>query len=198
MLSNIKNEIIKYYSRSYEDGFMAGTSGNASMLDSAGRFIVITPSGANWRELTEEAMAVITLDGELIEGSMAPSSEWRLHAQIYKTLTDVRAVLHTHSPYATAFAVTGQPIPEILVEMTLFLGGAVPLAPFAPSGSQRLAELTAETLKAAPACLIQNHGVAAVGATMEKAYLRAAYVEDAAKIYCTAATIGTPRRISEL
>ena len=190
-INEIKKELLKYYTRSYEDGLMAGTSGNASIL-TADRMMIITPSGVDYRELTEAHLVVTTLDGEVIDVSYAPSSEWRLHAAIYRNIEGAKAVLHTHSSYATAFAVVGKPIPEILIEMTLFLNGKVPVCGFAPAGTQQLADMAADTLKTSPACLMQNHGVAAYGDDIKTAYLRATYVEDAARIYSHARMLGEP------
>lgn len=187
-----KLQILKYYTMAYRDRLMAGTSGNASCYDPETGLMAITPSGVDYRALTPDSLAVMRTDGSVVEGRLPPSSEWRLHAEVYKTVPEARALLHTHSRSATAFAVCRRPIPPTLIECGLFLGGEVPVAPYAPNGTQEVAELTAETLRGHVCCLMANHGVAARGRTMEEAYLRACYAEDAADIYLRARLIGEP------
>ncbi|MDD2954892.1 MAG: class II aldolase/adducin family protein [Oscillospiraceae bacterium] len=196
-LNELRQQVLRYYSRAYEDGLMSGTSGNASAFDRASGRMVITPSGVDYRKMTPGDLAVTGLDGKVMEGEMPPSSEWRLHAAIYRECPEAAAVLHTHSCYATAFSVVGKEIPEILIEMSVFTDGAIPVSPFAPAGSEEVALMTAATLKNRHTCLMQNHGVAAWGASMEDAYVRAVYVEDAAKICSYAMAVGTPRTIGE-
>lgn len=190
-LPEAKRQVIKYYARAYEDKLMAGTSGNASIFIREKGVMVITPSGVDYRELNERNMAVIDLDGNIKESGAVPSSEWQMHAEIYKK-TDAVSVLHTHSQFATAFAVCKKPIPNILIEMAIFTGGEISVCDFAPAGSKELAEKVGDFMKTKPVCLMQNHGVCALGKSMEEAYVRATYVEDAAKIYINAKQIGEP------
>lgn len=125
-----------------------------------------------------------------------PSSEWHLHAEIYKMKPEVHAIVHTHSPYATAFAALREEIPLVLAEMQPWLGGSVEVAPYASLGTLEVALNTAQTIGNKGACLMANHGVAAVAANLNLAYVRACYVEDAAKIIHLARSIGTPYEIA--
>lgn len=197
-LKGLRHDVLCYYIRSYEEHLMSGTSGNASAFDPESGRMVITPSGVDCRKMSEEDLVVTDLQGNVLEGTHKPSSEWRLHAEIYRAFPEARAVLHTHSCYATAFSVVGKEIPEILIEMTVFTDGAIPVSPFAPAGSEQVAKNTAATLRGRHSCLMQNHGVAAFGSSMEEAYVRAVYVEDAAKICSFAMAVGTPRTIAEV
>ena len=107
-------------------------------------------------------------------------------------------MIHTHSPYATGFAIVGEPDTElILVEMLPFLGGDIPVAAFGLPGTDEVGIHAAQAMKARNAALLENHGVAAVGKTVEQAYLRAVYVEDAAKAYHFAKLMGTPQRVPD-
>ena len=106
-----------------------------------------------------------------------------MHAEIYRSVKEAEAVLHTHSAFAAAFAVAGKPIPEILPEMTAYLKSGVPVCEYAPAGSLRLAETVAETLKLSPACLMRNHGLTVYGESPYSAYMRAVCAEEAAKIF---------------
>jgi len=195
-LYELKKQVLEYAQRAYQSGLMAGTSGNLSVRSEDGK-IVITPSGINYITMTVDDVMVITLDGTIIEGPHRPSSEWPMHAEIYKNKPEMRGVVHIHSPYATAFAVVNEPIPLVLIEMVYFLPGGVPVAPVASQGTVSVGVGVVNALQDRAACLMQNHGAIAVGQDLPQAYIRAEYVEDAAKIYHMARTIGTPTLIPD-
>ena len=137
------------------------------------------------------------LDGTLLVNNN-PSSEWRLHAEIYKANEDISAVFHTHSPHATAFAVNRMDIPATLIEAYFFLGGSIPCARYATPGTPEVGIYAAEALPGKGGCLLANHGVVAVGSDLGQAYLRAEYIEDTAKIYIMARQVGTPVELEHL
>ncbi|MEG2350229.1 MAG: class II aldolase/adducin family protein, partial [Hungatella sp.] len=178
-----RRELMEMTYRSYKEGLFAGTSGNLSIYDRETETMLITPSSVSYETMNEADMVLMKLDGEIIEGIHKPSSEWRMHAVAYREKEEVCAVIHTHSPYATSFAVNGEGIPVILVEMVPFLGGDVRVADFALPGTDAVGEAAMKALAERNACLMANHGVLAVGHTLEQAHIRAIYVEDAAKIY---------------
>ncbi len=169
----------------YSEKLFAGTSGNLSLYDPEEDLIYITPGSYPYEIMKPEDIMVIRKDGTVIDGPHKPSSEWRLHACIYQNMPDVRAVVHTHSPYATSFAVNHAGIPVILIEMVAYLGGDIPLAEFAVPGSDEVGETAVAAMRrdGRNACLMANHGVVAVGSTLPQAHVRATYVEDAAVIY---------------
>ena len=113
-----------------------------------------------------------------------------MHAAVYEAKPEVSAVIHTHSPYATAFAVNNRDIPVILIEMVAFLGGGVPLARYALPGTRGVGDEAVKALEDRGGCLLANHGVLAVGNSLERAHLRAVYIEDAAKICSIAMSNG--------
>ena len=192
-----QDAILKYAKALYLDKLVAGTSGNISLYDPEQGLIVITPGSEDYMTMTRDRVMVIDLDGAVIAGGGKPSSEWRLHAGIYKSRSDIKAVVHTHSPYATGFAVLHENIPVILIEMIPWLRGDIKIAEFAIPGTAEVGMKALEVLADRHACLLANHGVLAVGDTIQKAYTRASYVEDAAKIYYLAKTSGTPRLVAE-
>lgn len=194
---DIRKELLKMTQQSYREALFAGTSGNLSYYDRETERMLITPGSTPYETMTEEDLVCMTLDGEILEGSRKPSSEWRMHAEIYRQKPEVRAVIHTHSPYATAFAVNNQEIPVILIEMVPFLGGNVEVAEFALPGTVEVGIEAAKKLKDRYACLMANHGVLAVGESLEQAHTRAIYTEDAAKIYCLALSNGSVKIISD-
>ncbi|MEA4911287.1 MAG: class II aldolase/adducin family protein, partial [Oscillospiraceae bacterium] len=133
--AKLKKEVLACALQSYREQLFAGTSGNLSIYDPQLGAMIITPSGLPYETMTAKDLMVITLSGEVLEGKNRPSSEWRMHAEIYKKCPEIRALVHTHSPYATSFAVSDEAIPVILIEMGLFLGGDVRVARFGLPGT---------------------------------------------------------------
>ena len=198
ILSKIREDIVRYSVMMYNDKLVSATSGNLSIrLPDRSDAFAITPSSENYLTMGPERIVVMTLDGEILScpTDARPSSEWRLHAELYRAKKDVNAIVHTHSPYATSFAVIREGIPLILIEMQPWLGGSVPLAEYAPTGSLQLGLNAARDIGDRGGCLLANHGVVAVGPDMDTAYVRASYVEDAAKIYHMARCVGKPVEI---
>lgn len=193
---NYKKLLVAYGKKLLDKKLVAGTSGNLSLRGQADD-IYITPSGMNYLEITENDIVKINFKGKILEGDKKPSSEWMMHVEIYKNYPNYNAIVHTHSPIATAFAVSRKKIPLILIEMKPFLGGEIEVAPFKPSGSLELAKSLIPYLKKSNSCLLANHGVVSCGRNIESAFLSAEYVEDAAKIYYYSLNIGDPNIIEE-
>ncbi len=152
--------------------------------------MAITPSGMDYSVMTPEDIVVMQLDGTVVHGAHKPSSEWKMHAELYRALPDIRAAVHTHSPNATAYAVLRKEIPCVLVEMQLFLKGSIEVADYAPQGSAAVGTNCLPILRRKPACLLANHGVVTTGATLDEAYTNSVYVEDSAKIVRLAMSTG--------
>lgn len=194
-LSNYRpvcEEIVATARRAYNEGLMAATSGNVSCLDPKSGYMAITPSGMDYAVMTPEDIVILDLDGNIIIGTHKPSSEWKMHAEIYRHLPQYRAIVHTHSPNATAFAVLRREIPCALVEMLLFLGGSIEVAAYAAQGSAEVGTHCLPILSRKPACLLANHGVVTAGETLAQAYTNSVYVEDAANIVRLAMSTGCP------
>lgn len=189
--------LLAYTKKAYENKLFAGTSGNLSIYDDENDCIYITPSSIPYENMECEDMVVITMDGTVLEGKHQPSSEWKLHANIYKERKEIKAVVHTHSPYATAFAVANMPIPMILVEMLPSIGDAVQVAGFALPGDEKVGIEAVKALEGRKGCLLKNHGAVAIGEEIESAYITAVYIEDAARIYYLASTVGKVGEIPE-
>lgn len=188
----LREEIVATAQRAYREGFMAATSGNFSCLDKTGQYMAITPSGMAYSVMTPEDIVILDLNGNVIDGQHKPSSEWKMHAEIYRHLPQYRAIVHTHSPNATAYAVLRREIPCVLVEMLLFLGGSIEVADYAPQGSAAVGTNCLPILRRKPACLLANHGVVTAGETLAQAYTNSIYVEDSAKIVRLAMSTGCP------
>jgi len=197
-IREMKERVLENTLMAYDEGLFAGTSGNLSLCDEAKEILAITPSSFRYEKMTLDDIMVISMaDGSTVEGRHKPSSEWKMHTAIIKGRQDIFGVVHTHSPYATSFAVTCMPIPLILIEMLAYIGGDIPVSDFALPGSAELGTKVVECLVRRNACLMRNHGAVAVGGTVEQAHLRAIYVEDAAKIYSLALGAGPIKLIPD-
>lgn len=193
----VRKKIQETALQAYQEQLVAGTSGNVSCFDHATGIMAITPTNMNYAIMKPEDVVLMKLDGTVLEEGHKPSSEWRMHAGVYEEREDVSAIIHTHSPYATSFAVTHESIPVILVEMMPFLGGDIPLSQFGMPGTDELAINANKVLKNRNSCLLMNHGVLVIGKNLDQVYVRAQYVEDAARIYHYAREVGKPVELDE-
>lgn len=193
----LKKQLVETAKKAYREKLMAGTSGNMSIFCQEQGHIIITPSSYDYEIMEEKDAVIIDLDGTVIEGIHKPSSEWRMHAEIYRQLPHVKAIVHTHSPYAASFAVLHREIPVILIEMIPFLKGSVEVSSYAAQGSAQVGLNAVPVLKRKNACLMANHGAVTVGTSLDEAYINSVYLEDAAKIYHMACSVGVPVVIEE-
>jgi L-ribulose-5-phosphate 4-epimerase len=180
-------ELVRY-------GLVAWTAGNVSgRVPGTDRF-VIKPSGIGYEELSPEAIVVCDLDGALVDGDLAPSSDTAAHAYVYRHRPDVGGVVHTHSTYATAWAARGEPIPCVLTAMADEFGGEIPVGPFALIGDDSIGRAIVATLDKhrSPAVLMQNHGVFTVGPDARAAVKAAVMCEDVARTVHIARQLGEP------
>lgn len=174
------------------------TGGNVSQRitfeDGSPDLFAIKPSGVSYDELTAESMVVCDLDGNLVQGSLSPSSDTAAHAYVYRNMPEVNGVVHTHSNYACAWAAVGQEIPCILTAIADEFGGPIPVGPFAIIGDDSIGRGIVETLKGhrSPAVLMQNHGVFTIGPSGKAAVKAAVMCEDNAKSAFIARQLGTP------
>lgn len=189
-------QVLTIARRIYSNRLVIASLGNVSCRDSAGN-IAITPSGIDYEELTLKDIVTVDVTGAKMKGDHNPSSETPMHTLIYRERPDVCGIVHTHSLYASAFSVVNKEIPVDMVEVAAHVGGRIPVAPYQPPGTQELGEQALNVLGDKRACLLQNHGVLAVGSTLEKAYKAAAITEIAARIHILGTSIGDPRELPE-
>ena len=194
-LLGAKERVVRTALKIYNEKLVTGTSGNVSEFDRESALMFITPSGTDYTLMKADDIVVMELDGTIREGSLKPSSEWRLHAELYRELITVNAVIHTHSPRASAFAVLHEGIPIVLTEMIQFLGGDIPVAEYAMPGTAEVGLNAVKTIGKRRSCLLANHGVVVVGKNLEETCLGAFYVEDAATVYHFSKQVGTPKPI---
>jgi L-fuculose-phosphate aldolase len=175
------------------EGLVTGTSGNLSVRD--GEHVAVSPTGAVLAELTPELVTIVDLDGAIVAGELAPTSEIDLHLSVYRRY-GAGAVVHTHAPVATALSTVLDELPVIHYEM-LLLGGAVRVAPYRTFGTRELAEEVADALEGRTAVLMSNHGTVTWGGDMAGALRATEVLEWAATVYWRAAQIGTPRTLGD-
>jgi L-fuculose-phosphate aldolase len=173
----------------YHSGLVQGTSGNVSMRDEATNMVAITPSGIPYETMTTDDIVIVDLDGIVREGSCKPSSETPMHTCVYRQKPWVGGVVHTHSPFATTFAVAIRPIPAVHY-LIAHIGSSIPVAPYATYGTAELATHACNAMETARAVLLQNHGVLAVAESIEQALLNASIVEYLAMLYYRVLSLG--------
>jgi L-ribulose-5-phosphate 4-epimerase len=175
-----KNDLVKW------------TGGNVSGRDPETGLVVIKPSGVKYPDLRPEHLIVIDVDGKVIEGNLSPSSDTASHLYIYRQRPDVGGIVHTHSPYATAFAAVGKPIPVYLTAIADEFGGPIPCGGFALIGGEEIGKVVVESIGSSVAVLLKNHGVFTIGKNAEAAVKAAIMTEDVARTVWYALALGTP------
>ncbi|MGI9861138.1 L-ribulose-5-phosphate 4-epimerase [Moorella naiadis] len=195
MLETLKERVYRMNLMLPQNNLVTMTSGNVSGRDEASGYIVIKPSGILYEELRPEAMVVVDLEGNVIEGKLKPSVDTATHLYVYKKRRDIHGIVHTHSPYATSFAALGQPIPVCLTAMADEFGGPIPVGPYAPIGGEEIGRAIVAAIGSSPAILMQNHGVFTLGISPEAALKAAVMVEDVAKTVHLALLRGTPKEL---
>ncbi len=196
MLEELKALVCDLHQELPRHGLVVWTGGNVSARDPQTGLVVIKPSGVRYEQLRPEHHVVVDLDGRVFEGTLKPSSDTASHLYIYKHRPDVNGVVHTHSPYATAFAAVGRPIPACLTAIADEFGGPVPCAGFALIGGEEIGREVVAHIGQSPAVLLKNHGVFTVGRKAEAAVKAAVMVEDAARTVFLALQLGTPDELS--
>lgn len=194
MLERLREEVCALHAELPKNNLVAWTSGNISGRDPERDLVVIKPSGVRFEELTPDKMVVVDLAGKVVEGHLKPSSDTASHCYLYRHLPEVNGVAHTHSRYATAFAILGREIPCVTTAMGDEFGGPIPCGGFALIGGEAIGERVVQALRdsRSPAALLQNHGVFTVGGTAKAAVKAAVMTEDNAAIVWTAMQIGDP------
>jgi len=189
----LREEVSRVAKQLIESGLVTGTSGNVSARTPEGD-VLVTPSGIDYEELEPGDVVLVDLEGEILEGSLGPSTETPMHTGIYRVRPEVGAVVHTHSVFATTLACLGWTLPPVHYMLTtLSEDGRIPIAPYATYGTEELANNAAEALgEGHNACLLQNHGTITVGDSPQKAFSRTVVLEEMAEIYYRTRVVGEP------
>jgi len=192
IVEKAKEEVVSTARKIIQEGLAFGTWGNISCRPADDR-IIVTPSGIPYSNLQYIDMVVVDLQGRVEESRWKPSTELPLHLAVYRAREDIRSIIHVHSVYASAFAVTRQAIPVALEEMAQLIGKEVPITAYALPGSNELGENAVSALgEKGYAVLLASHGLIATGEYLNEVLLRCLVIERSARIQIYARLIGAP------
>jgi L-ribulose-5-phosphate 4-epimerase len=200
VIDKVRRTVCDLHAELPRAGLVVWTSGNISARVPDSDLMVIKPSGVSYDDLTPDSMVVVTLDGRAVEGDYAPSSDTGAHAYVYREMPEVGGVVHTHSPYATAWAARGEAIPCVLTAMADEFGGEIPIGPFARIGGEEIGKAIVATLAGhrSAAVLMRSHGVFTIGPNPRAAVKAAAMCEDAARTVHLARALGEVAPLGQL
>jgi L-fuculose-phosphate aldolase len=192
-----REDVLSTVRRIVAAGLVAGASGNVSrrIRTPHGDLFAVTASRVPYHRFNIDDVIIVDADVDPVCGDGIPSSESLCHMAVYRARADVHAVIHTHSVHASAFAVAGLPIPAILDEQVISLGGAVEVADYAASASDALAENAVRALGDRAAVLLRHHGVLGVGGDLDEAVAVVELVERIAQIRALSITLREPREL---
>lgn len=197
IITDLRRQVCDLHAELTRYQLVIWTAGNVSARVPGRDLMVIKPSGVSYDGMKPEHMVVCTLDGELVDGELAPSSDTAAHAYVYRHMPEVGGVVHTHSTYATAWAAVGEPIPCVLTMIADEFGGQIPVGPFAPIGDDSIGRGIVETLRRSrsTAVLMRNHGPFTIGATALAAVKAAVMLEDIARTAFISRQLGSPEEL---
>lgn len=195
MLEKLKEQLVELHLELPKNNLVVWTGGNVSARDPETGYVAIKPSGVRYEDLRPEDIVILDLDGNIVDGRLKPSSDTASHLYIYRQRAETGGIVHTHSPYATAFAAVGQSIPVVLTAIADEFGGPIPCGGFALIGDEAIGKVVVESLGKSPAVLLKNHGVFTVGKNAESAIKAAVMTEDNARTVWLALQLGNPDEI---
>lgn len=204
-LQTEREKIVATGKKLLADGVIHDGQGNFSVFNRESGLVAITPSAVPYNERTPEDICVLDLDGNMVEGKWKSTSETFLHLIYYQKRTDVNAVIHTHALKSTVFGIIGnKPMPMVLNEASMGLGGSVPIAPYARPGTKELAEVTFNAVGDGFAAIMAHHGLITMGDTIEHAYFGTLAAEATAEVLimahsmCAKATVMSDEEVKIL
>ncbi len=198
-LDDLREDLAHLHAELVRWGLVVWTAGNVSARVPDSDHFLIKPSGVSYDDLDPASMVLCTLDGNAVAGqSLGPSSDTAAHAYVYRHMDHVNGVVHTHSPYACAFAAVGEPVPCVLTGIGDEFGGEIPVGPFALIGDDSIGRGIVDTLRGhrSPAVLMANHGPFTIGESATAAVKAAVLCEDNARSVLLARQLGTPTPIA--
>jgi L-fuculose-phosphate aldolase len=188
--------VVEFGKKLITAGLTKGTGGNISIFNREQGLMAISPSGIDYFETLPEDVVIMSLDGKIVDGERKPSSEHELHSIFYSKRDDIDAVVHTHSPYATALSTLGQGLPASNY-MVALAGPNVRCAPYCSFGTKELAEAAYEAMLDRYCVLLSNHGLVAGAKTVQGAFKIAMLIEECCETYMIAASVAKPNVLSE-
>lgn len=190
-----KSQICEIGKRIYEKGFVAANDGNISIRISDNEFL-ITPTGVSKGFMKPEMILKVDRLGNVLEGSLKPTSEMKMHLLVYKDRPDVQAVVHVHPPYATAFAIAGIPLNQAIMPESVVYLGTIPLAEYGRPSTEEIPDAVKKYVQQHQGVLLENHGALTWGNSLEHAYYLMESLEFSAKINWLAKQLNGDRELS--
>lgn len=187
---NVRRQIIEAGVEMANTRLVLGTWGNISVRVPGEDCFAITPSGVDYNAIEAEGVAILDMEGRIVDGNMKPSIEWPMHLEVYKSRGDVNAVVHTHSTYCTAMAIARKPIPAAAEDMVQIVGGNVRVSRYCLPGSPELGKAAVEALEGRNAVILANHGCLAAGKSLKETMKIAQIVEKSAQATILAQLMG--------
>ncbi len=191
--AHLREQILATCRKLESTGLNRGTSGNVSARVREG--MLITPSGQPVETMTPASLVTLSLDGQILS-SGKPSSEWHFHCDILASRPEIHAVVHTHSPHATALACLREDLPPFHYMIAIAGGDSIRCAPYALFGTEALSQHAVAALKGRKACLLANHGLIALGRDLDEALAIAVEIESLCEQYLIARQVGQPVLLS--
>ena len=184
-LQKAKEEVLWGCRLMVERGYLLGTVGNLSARADGTDLVVITPTSLPYDTMTEDDLVVVNLNGEIVSGKHQPSIECSMHLGVYRARPELRALVHTHSKYATTVSLIKELdiMPAIDTEQSLYLGGDINIVPFAFPGSKELAEYVKDGIGTTAGLMMANHGALGVGISMKDAVIASDIIERNSEMY---------------
>ena len=197
MLESLKQKVVSLLRKLPENQLVCATAGNISARDADSGLIVIKPSGVPYEELETDKMVVVDKNGNIIEGKLKPSSDTESHLYIYKNLKTINGIVHTHSPFATAFSAAEKSIPVLFAETAEEFGAEIPITEFVLIGNEEIGKQVLKYGSKTNAVILRKHGVFTMGVTPEKAVELAILTENSAHIAWLSITLGGTSPLSD-
>lgn len=195
MLKELRQEVFESLIELPKNRLVTMHSGTVSGRDPETGNVVIKPTGFRYDRLTPADLLVMDIKGNILEGSLRPSSDTETHLYLYEHRPDIFGIVHTHSPYACTFAVLGKPIPAVMTSAAM-LGGEIPVGGYAAVGGEDIGSEIIRKIGKCSAIIMQNHGVYTISSTVWQATIDAVEVEDLAKIALFASLLGDPIKMT--
>jgi len=192
LLEELRKQVLEAALNLVKYSLITLTGGNVSGRDPETGLIAITPSGMEYEGLNPEDIVILDSEGNTVDGKWKPSVDTKFHIYLYKNRQDINGIIHTHSTFASCFAALNEEIPCVLTTLANEVGGSVPLARYTPVGTDDMGPSILEVIGDKRACLLANHGVVSVGPDVRHALVASVMLEDAAKAYFAARSIGKP------
>ena len=191
LLEQERNEVVRFGRKLITSQLTTGSGGNISLYNRREGLIAVTPSGIEYFDMNPEDVVIVDPEGAVVDGAMKPTSEMGFHLALHRNRSDITAVVHTHSVYATTIACLNWELPAVHY-LVGFSGNKVPIAPYATFGTAELAQNIVASIGNYNAVLLSNHGLVTVGPNLPTAFSAAEELELVARIYYQAKCIGDP------